>query len=59
MDEHCKRLRSVLQRFRDHGLRVKASKCSFGADKVVYLGHTVSCHGFHTDPSKIKAVQDL
>ena len=25
MDEHCKRLRSVLQRYRDHGLRVKAS----------------------------------
>ena len=38
---------------------MKASKCSFGADKVVYLGHTVSCDGVHTDPSKIKAVQDL
>ena len=57
--DHCKRLRTVLQRFRDHNLRVKASKCSFGADKVVYLGHTISSAGVHTDPSKIKTVQEL
>ena len=57
--DHCKRLRTVLQRFREHNLRVKASKCSFGADKVVYLGHTVSSAGVHTDPSKIMTVQKL
>ena len=57
--EHCKRLRTVLQRFRDHGLRVKASKCSFGADNVLYLGHSISSNGVHTDPAKIKAVQAL
>ena len=57
--DHCERLRTVLQRFREHNFRVKASKCSFGADKVIYLGHTVSSAGVHTDPSKIKTVQDL
>ena len=59
LDEHCRRLQSVLQRFREHGLRVKASKCSFGADKVVYLGHSVSRTGVHTDPAKILAVHDM
>ena len=36
-----------------------ASKCSFGSNKVVYLGHTVSGDGVHTDPSKIQAVREL
>ena len=59
MSEHCTRLTAVLNRFRQHNLRVKASKCSFGADKVVYLGHTVSHEGIHTDPKKIKVLKDL
>ena len=59
LDGHCHRLQSVLQRFREHGLRVKASKCSFGADKVVYLGHSVPRTGVYTDPAKIQAVHDM
>ena len=59
MQQHCERLSTVLQRFRSQNMRVKASKCSFGCDNVVYLGHSVSKYGIHTDPSKIKAIQDL
>ena len=59
MEDHCHRLQSVLQRFRYHNLRVKASKCSFGADRVTYLGHVVSSQGVHTDPSKTKRVEEL
>ena len=33
--DHCERLKPILQRFCEHNLRVKASKCSFGADKMV------------------------
>lgn len=56
IDQHCQRLHAVLQRFREQNLRVQASKCSFGVDSVLYLGHTVSKEGIHTDPSKIRAV---
>ena len=49
----------MLSRFRQHNLRVKASKCSFGADKVVYLGHTVSHEGIHIDPAKTEVMEDL
>ena len=59
IDQHCQRLQAVLTRFREQNLRVKASKCSFGADRVLYLGHTVSSEGIHTDPSKTEAVQNL
>merc|ERR1712189_8534 len=46
LQEHCARLATVLSRFRlIHNLRVKASKCSFGASKVLFLGHIVSAQG--------------
>ena len=59
LTQQCDRLSAVLTRFRQHNLRVKASKCCFGADKVSYLGHIVSSDGVHTDPAKIKAVSQL
>ena len=57
--QHCQHLSTVLQQFRDQNLNVKASKWSFASDKVVYLGHTVSQHGIHTDPLKAQAITDL
>ena len=58
MSDHCMRLASALSRFRQHNLRFKASKCAFGAGKVIYLGHTVSHKGNHTDPAKIEVIQN-
>ena len=59
IEQQCERLRTVLSRFRTHNLRVKASKCTFAADEVLFLGHIVSSKGVHTDPAKIKAVSEL
>ena len=36
IQEHCEKLSFVLDRFRTHNLRVKASKCRFGAKTVLY-----------------------
>lgn len=58
-DEHCERLQAVLSRFRQHNLRVKLTKCTFGARQVRYLGHLISAHGIQPDPLKIEAVQTL
>ena len=59
LQQQCERLAIVLTRFREHNLKVKASKCCFGADQVLFLGHIVSSAGVHTDPKKIKAVSEL
>ena len=59
LQQHCERLELVLGRFQQHNLRVKASKCRFGADRVTYLGHVVSSAGIHTDPHKIEAISAL
>ena len=39
MQEHNNRLQAVLERFRDHNLRVKLCKCQFAATEVSFLGH--------------------
>ena len=48
-----------LQQHCVHKLRVKATKCHFGAKRVRFLGHVVSSKGVHTDPQKIDVVSSL
>lgn len=43
--QQCDRSTMVLSRFRQHNLRVKASKCTFGATEVLFLDHVVSLEG--------------
>ena len=56
VDEHLCNLRSVLQRLRESGLRLKPSKCFFFQRQVQYLGHIISREGIATDPAKIEKV---
>ena len=57
-EEHLARLREVLCRLRDAGLKVKPSKCFLFREEIAYLGHVVSAHGISTDPKKTEAIQD-
>ena len=59
MQQHCDHLVNVLNRFRVHNLRMKATKCHFGAKSVCFLGHVVSSKGVHTNPQKIDVVSTL
>jgi hypothetical protein len=47
------RLRTVFQRLRESGLKLKPSKCRLIQDKVAFLGHVVSAAGVDSDPKKI------
>jgi hypothetical protein len=33
-------------------------KCSFGMDRVHYLGYIIDHHGVHVDPAKIQVIHD-
>ena len=57
-EEHLNRLEAVFSRLRQHGLKLKASKCEFFKDRVRYLGHVVSQSGVETDPDKISALTE-
>lgn len=57
IDEHITRLQRVFTRLREHGLKLKPSKCHLLVEEVLYLGHVVSRDGIKTDPAKIDAVK--
>lgn len=54
---HLERLREVLKRLNDSGLRIKFEKCQFLQDEVTYLGYRVDKHGVHPMEDKIESVR--
>ena len=40
-EDHLRQVRLLLQRLRETGLTVKPTKCQFGRERCVYLGHVV------------------
>ncbi|XP_026399371.1 uncharacterized protein LOC113295235 [Papaver somniferum] len=56
MDTHLKYLEITLSTLKQHTLFSKLSKCSFGQDKVEYLGHIISKEGVAADPIKIEFI---
>ena len=54
--EHLKNVVAVLQKFREHGLRVKKQKCEFLQPCVEYLGHNIDAKGLHVLKSKVEAI---
>ena len=57
-EEHLERLQLVFDRLKEHGLKLKPSKCQLLRKEVQYLGHLVSAEGIRTDPEKISKVED-
>ena len=52
-------LEVVLIRLREAGLKVKPKKCNLFQTEVLFLGYKIGQNGIHTDPVKIKAVQEF
>lgn len=57
-NEHLERLQLAFDRLREHGLKLKPSKCQLVRKEVQYLGHLVSAEGTRTDPEKVSKVKD-
>ena len=55
-EEHLRNLEEVLDRLRQHGIRVKSSKCSFFKNSVEYLGHRIASSGLQTSGKKVEAL---
>lgn len=56
---HDRRLKNVLDRVVEAGLKLNESKCVFGKTSVEFLGHTISADGIRPDESKVKAIVDM
>ena len=55
-EEHLVRLRTVLERFMEHGLKLKPSKCNFFRTEISYLGHKVSAAGMEPGTDGLKGI---
>jgi hypothetical protein len=55
-DEHVRHVKKVLDTLQRENLYVKLSKCEFGKNTLVYLGHIVGGGQLKIDPSKIDVI---
>jgi hypothetical protein len=55
-EDHMQHIHQVLRTLRQHKLYANLKKCSFGMNKVQYLGYIVDEHGVHVDPAKIQVI---
>jgi hypothetical protein len=55
-DEHVRHVKQVLDTLQRENLYVKMSKCEFGNNALVYLGHIVGGGQLKIDPSKIDVI---
>ena len=58
-DDHIQNVRTVLQRLRVHGIKLKAKKCDLFKREVRFLGRKISGDGYKMDDNNIKAVTSL
>ncbi|KAK3108757.1 hypothetical protein FSP39_014959 [Pinctada imbricata] len=59
MAEHDARLRTVLERLREHNIKLSIEKCEFRKSRVTYVGHILTKDGLLPDPEKVRAVQKM
>lgn len=57
LEEHNKRLVTVLKRLRASNLKLQPDKCEFLRKEVIYLGHIITENDILLDPSKLDAVK--
>ena len=58
-EEHLVRLRAVLERFSEHGLKLKPSKCNFFHTEISYLGHKVFAAGMEPGTDGLKGIAEI
>ena len=58
-ENHLKDIKQVLQRFREHNLKIKLKKCHFAQKELHFLGHLITPEGLKPDPDKLRAVDEF
>ena len=54
--EHLENLKRVLERLRQHGMRLKKGKCYFMQQSGEYLGYKIDSVGLHATQDKVEAI---
>ena len=56
VQQHIRNLRQVLTAYKDAGLKLSPSKCTFFADKIVFLGHELRQDGIRPTENHVSAI---
>lgn len=59
VEEHDRRLASVLEKVKTIGLRLNEEKCVLRKSEVSYFGHLIGANGVQPHPEKVKAIAEL
>ena len=59
VDEHVVHLKEVFRMLRDANVKLNPKKCSFGKQRVEYLGQVVTPEGISPNPDKVRVVQEF
>ena len=58
-EDHLRRLQAVFERFHEHGLKLKPSKCSFLRRQITFLGHEISADGMKPGTLNLKGIAEM
>ena len=58
-EDHLRQLQAVFERFQEHGLKLKPSKCSFLWKQITFLGHEVSAEGMKPGNLNLKGIAEM
>ena len=58
-EEHLTQLQAVFERFWEHGLKLKPSKCHFLRKEIAFLGHKVSEEGMKPGDDGLKGIAEM
>ena len=58
-EEHLTQLRAVFERFWEHGLKLKPSKCHFLQKEITFLGHKVSEEGMKPGDDGLRGIAEM
>ena len=58
-EDHLRQLQAVFERFQEHGLKVKLSKCSFLREQITFLGHEVFADGMTPGNQNLKGIAEM
>ena len=59
MRDHDEKLRVLLQRCRDVGIRINKDKLKLRKEEISFHGHLVTNMGLKLDPTKVEALQQM
>ena len=58
-EDHLRRLQAVFERFHEHGLKLKPSKCSFLRKQIIFLGHEISADSMMPGNLNLKGIVEM